>query len=273
MRATLLMATVFLVACAEFEPLPEPPPAPPAAEDALAIGGTELPERETIEMNGKLGILPAGRATFTFAREGDVYRSVSELRTTGLASLLYGVDIVAEATANTGDARSRRFTWSTGDGRDENRDKRVDIVFGPERGRIRSVTTTAEGVKEVTRKDPLARDPFAMVYALRQASLTPGFAVGGSVFTEWFLYRAEIAVVGEERVEVPAGEFETTFVRVDLRKVVDGIPEETTRGMAVWLTRDNRRIPVRIALDTERGRVTLSMTAYRQGTRQEDAGR
>jgi hypothetical protein len=262
MKVSLPLLAVFLGACVRFERLPEAVEAPSALEDTFAPGGPDLARYETIEMRAKLGILPAGRARFHFAREGDVYRSTAKLETTGVAALLYGVDIDAEATAGTGDKRSRRFLWSSGGGGEA---QTVDIAFGPERGRIRSTITTGSTMEEVLREDPLARDPFAMVYGLRRADLTPGRVYVGGFFGKWNLFRMEAAVAGEERVEVPAGDFDTTFVRIDLRKIVDGVVEEASRGMALWLTRDNRRIPVKIALDTERGRVTLSMTAYRQG--------
>ena len=245
-----------LVACAETRP-PEGPVKEP--ESVFAPGGPELPAFETLHCLGKLGIFRAGEAAFTFERDGDLYRTKAKLKTSGLVSLLYGVDIDAEGVAGAVDNRSRSFTWSTGGGKEE---KKVDIRFDPATGTIRSEIRSPDGNEEITRTDPAARDPFAMIHALRRADLTPGRVYQGGVFTEWYLYVAEATVVGREVIDTPGGEFDTTYVRIIIRKVVDGVPETTSREMGVWLTHDNRRIPARMSVGTSYGKVVLSLDTY-----------
>ena len=55
-------------------------------------------------------------------------------------------------------------------------------------------------------------------------------------------HRIEVRVLRRERVQVPAGEFDTLIIepRVHPEGVFEG-----KRGVYIWLTDDERRIPVK----------------------------
>jgi len=67
------------------------------------------------------------------------------------------------------------------------------------------------------------------------------------------LRRIEIRVLHRERVKVPAGEFDTLVVEPMVAP--EGV-FEGKRGVRIWLTDDERRIPVKAQTKVRLGSVT-----------------
>jgi hypothetical protein len=71
-----------------------------------------------------------------------------------------------------------------------------------------------------------------------------------------------LQVLRRERVKVPAGEFETIVVRPIIK--TGGIFAEGGEA-EVYITDDERRIPVRLNSKMRVGSVVLELTEYREG--------
>ncbi|MHC4860203.1 MAG: DUF3108 domain-containing protein [Planctomycetota bacterium] len=253
MRAAPLIL-LLLASCAQFDPIPpddvrDPAPIEPARP--------ALPAEERLSYRGTWNGVSSGGAEFHFRREGDEYLSEGTLETRGLVSLLYGVNAKAAAASGAEDLLSRRWSY---DAEDAEKPKRVRTRFDPTSGRVLSIVRKGEEVKRVIHEVAGALDPFGMIYFLRRARLAPGTSFRAHLISEWHLYRLDGRVMGRERIQVPAGAFDTIFVRADLTKLVDGVPEEKSRGLGLWLVDDARRVPVRIDADTKYGRVSLTLT-------------
>jgi len=261
MRPALLIPALLagLSACAEFRPL-----RPDELDDRRDLVATamEIPERERIVYAGSWNGIPAGEGRLRFERDGDVYRSDAVVETSGIVALLYGVTVEASAVSGAEDLLSRRWSYSSDT---SEKTRRVRVRFNPEKGEVISVIRKDGEVETVQFSAKGTMDPLGTIYALRRADLAPGRSFRFDLFTERNIYRADALVTGRERVRVPAGEFDTIVVRADIRRLKDGHAPERGRGLAFWLTDDERRVPVRIDADTKIGRIHLKLESHEVG--------
>jgi len=255
----LLLLGAALAGCAEFRPLEPDAVTPPAAPEPPAI---TLPARERILYTVLWNGIPAGESEFSFTAESGEYRTEASVQTVGLVSLLYGVSIEAAAVAGLGDRRTRRWGYRTFDG--EETVKRVDVRIDPKTGEILSVIRTAGEVKRVDALLPGAMDPLSTIHFLRRSGLEDGSVYRSPMFTQWNLYRATTVVQGRERVHVPLGSFDAVFVRTDVRRRDESDPEAGS-ALGFWISDDEARIPIRIDVDTEVGRLSLRATKHMTG--------
>jgi hypothetical protein len=264
----LLIATSLVVAagCASFEPIDEAKLSDPGV---LGDADVALPDRETCVFRGVMSGIPAGRGIFRFQRRDGVYETEADVETVGLVSLIYGMALRCTAVSDDEDLLSLRwgFTTEEGDG------KRVEVRFQPERDRAISVIRNGDEVKTSKPEAPGMLDPLGAIYALRRTRLELGRSFRLNLFTEWFVYCAKVLVAARERIRVPAGEFDAILVRVDISRSKDGEPSEAARAAGLWLTDDDRRIPVRIEADSKLGRLTLDLERHQPGWPRVMAGR
>jgi hypothetical protein len=258
MRLTLPLAVPLLwvsllASCAGLTPID---PEKLAGAEDLRRGEGRLPPREELTYAASWNGFPAGDVEVLFERGSRLWTGRAVVHTVGLATALYGERLTAESAVGAADALSRSFVWS-------NRSKKVEVRFDPGSGEIRSgIHEEGEENKVIRLTLPGARDPFATLLALRRADLSPGRSYRTGFFTDEHPYAARALADGTEAVKVTAGEYETVVVRVDYRKIVDGVEEEDTRGMVFWLTREEPRIPVKAVIETDIGKVWLELTGY-----------
>jgi hypothetical protein len=106
------------------------------------------------------------------------------------------------------------------------------------------------------------QDLASALLALRLKELRPGAVFEFPVFSgsQTFVLHAEVE--GEEALTTPAGRFDTVRLKVRL-----GFTDKfkTTRDSHVWLSKDERHVPVRMSADFAVGSVTATLTGYRPG--------
>jgi hypothetical protein len=267
MQKVLLAILLLFPACRSFEPLPID-----EEEEAVVVEeiGHVLPAREEIRYVGTWNGIPAGRATLRFETGDGEVRAEATARTSGLFSLVYGVGVRARGVSGAADGKSRIWSYETDGGDPE---KRIVARFDPKTGDIVAFLRKGDEREERRMTAPAALDPFAALLSLRRSDLLPGESFRVDVFTEWYVYRVDVQVGEVERVRVPAGDLDAVKVRVDIRKVKNGVAEEKSNGAAVFLTPDDDRVPVLIEADTNLGRIALKMTDYGKGWPRVTSGR
>lgn len=266
LRSTLLLL-LLISACAGLEPID---PAAMTDPGDLSAGIAPLPSREYMEYLGTWNGIPAGEAIISYERRGPVFLSRARLGTIGLVSLLYGVTMTAEAESMAEDLLSRRWSYET-EGADP--DKRVVVRYAPATGKVISVIRQDGEVERVTQDAPGALDPLGLVIAIRRSSLEPGQSFVTDLFTERNVYIATTLVMGRERVRTPTGRYDTVLVRTDILRKKDGGAPDRARGIGIYFTDDEFRIPVRIDVDTKLGRVRLALAKYERGWPAVSSGR
>jgi len=223
---------------------PPTPPSPLAAEYPFAVG-------ETLTYSAKLGMLTLGSGTLQVAGIDSV-RGVETFRLRFRLqgkTLFYSLDDVLESWVATDDFASHRFVQDFVEN-DKPRRKTFEIFpdsgFYREKGRDTTFSSPSE---------PL--DDAAFFYFVRITPLEVGKKY---VFDRYFRKEKNpvtIEVVKREKMELPDGSKVECLV---LHPVID------TKGMfskrsdtRIWLTDDERRLPVQIRSKFPFGTITLRL--------------
>lgn len=99
-------------------------------------------------------------------------------------------------------------------------------------------------------------DPLSSFYRLRFMDLRVGRSVHVPVFDNKQVSQVEVLVLRKEQITVPAGSFDTVLVKPLMKS--EGI--FASRGeIYIWLTDDERRIPVRLKMKIRIGSVTANL--------------
>jgi hypothetical protein len=168
-------------------------------------------------------------------------------------SRFYKVRNRIESRWDAGDHSSRRYTESRREGK-----HKVDsqIVFDSERGEARYQDGQTFPIP------PGVQDALSSFYYTRMQALP----LGGSVVFDYHASRKsqplEVKVLGRERVKTPAGTFETVAIEPLLK--AGGIFKNKGR-LVIWLTDDDRRMPVMMKSKVAIGSISVILQDVRTG--------
>lgn len=103
------------------------------------------------------------------------------------------------------------------------------------------------------------QDALSALYYLRTRELIIGKPFIIDVFEDKKLWQLEVQVLGRERISTPAGEFDTVLIKPLLK--FEGIFQRKG-DLYVWLTDDNRKMPVRMKSKIKIGSVYAELLEY-----------
>jgi len=104
------------------------------------------------------------------------------------------------------------------------------------------------------------QDALSSLYFLRTRELVIGKPVIIDVFEDKKLWQVEVQVLGRERISTPAGEFDTVLIKPLLK--FEGIFQRKG-DLYVWLTDDNRKMPVRMKSKIKIGSIFADLLEYK----------
>jgi hypothetical protein len=120
-----------------------------------------------------------------------------------------------------------------------------------------------EAREQIDQVFPGSEDLLAAVYSLRAESFVDGAAVRIPIYAGHKNWELIAQVAGRERVRTGAGVFDTIVLRC--RTTLGG--KFATHGdLMIWLSNDERHIPVRIEAPFAVGTIEASLIAYQAGT-------
>ena len=258
------MALVLLVAGpgASAEPATSPGAATRAA-DATAAGAAApagFAPGEEIDLTLDYLHVRAGQVRLLVGKpEGSVWPVICQARTDGAATLLD----IREHFVSYWDAEARASRGSDLNAI-EIGDRHTDRTrFDRVQGKARVEVIRKEKVRESTHDVPRdVQDLASALLFLRLQPLAPGMRFEYPVFhgTSSFALLAEVQ--GTERVNTPAGQFDALRIKVRLGL---GDKFKTKRDSYVWLSNDERHIPVRMSAEFAVGSMTATLSSYRPG--------
>lgn len=222
----------------------------------IAIPPFGVGERLTFDI--KYGFISAGAAVLgipeiTQERGRDCYHIVSVAESNAFFSVFFPVRDVVESFLDVRELVTLKFEkrLSEGDFRAHDlviydHDRHVAVYPGSGKERDRLVPLSLD-----------AQDILSSLYYVRMVDLE----VGGSVYIENHAdkknYPLEIKVLGRERVDVPAGTFDCLVVEPIMRTA--GLFRHKG-SLKVWLTDDDRRVPVLMRSKVIIGSVSAVLT-------------
>ncbi len=107
---------------------------------------------------------------------------------------------------------------------------------------------------------PNVLDAFGSLYYVRTLPLEEGQSYTVDVHSGDKVYPLTVRVLKKEKVKVPAGKFDCLLVEPFLRG--PGIFISKGKKLEVWLTNDERRMPVRMRSEVFIGHVSAELTHY-----------
>jgi len=179
------------------------------------------------------------------------WRIVTKAESNSFVSKFYKVRDRAESFMDAESLYTRRFEKHLREGSYK---KDLSIRFDQEDGKA-----VYEGGKsyDVPRR---VHDVLSAFYYIRTCPLPDGATVSIPTHDNEKSYDMEVRVIRRERVEVPAGKFDCVVVEPVLKS--EGI-FKSKGEMMVWISDDDRRIPVQVKSKVPIGSISVSLTDMR----------
>jgi hypothetical protein len=203
------------------------------APAAFAVG-------EKLVYSIRYGFAKAGEATMEVkgivdCGDAKCYHVISQARSTMPFSLFFEVEDSVSSLMDVERLYSHRYEKNLKEG---HYSKREVILFN------QANHTAIYPDSSVVEVPPEVHDVLTSLYFIRTVPLEVGKSVLIQNHSDRKNYALEVKVVRTERVSVPAGEFDCFVVEPILK--ASGLFQHQGR-LTVWLTRDQRRMPVRMS--------------------------
>ena len=223
-----------------------------AAQPVVAF---PIPERLEFELS--YSGISAGRAVQEVTREGDEVHIVSTARSAAWLKLFFPVDdriesilIMGEPPHNIGVPRLYRERISEGWTKFQK-----DALFDRQKLEVntKDLIKKTETTQKITK---LTYDTLSSFFYFRSIPLQIGSSQYIDIFDCKRLWNTEVQVLRREEVETPLGKFKTVVIKPLLKS--EGIFARTG-DMHIWLTDDDRRIPVMMKSKVKIGSITATL--------------
>lgn len=185
----------------------------------ISAGTASLEIRDRVRMNGR-----------------EVYHIVSTAKSNSIVSLIYPVDDLIETFIDAERIYPYRIYIYKKEGK---RTKEKEVLFDQTGHIAREIKDGKEVVSEIP---PEVQDPLSCLYFFRTfKGLEDGKTFAIDVYDSKKNWRMEVKVIGREKIITPAGVFNTIKIKPAI--YYDGL-FQNKGDVYVWLTDDERRIPV-----------------------------
>jgi Protein of unknown function (DUF3108) len=213
--------------------------AAPAAEQSVPF---RVGETLTYDVSWS-SYVAAGTAVATvkeksLSHDATVYSIVTEGRPNALVSKLYNLYYKIDTLLDSSTLLPQRAS-----------------TYSEEGHRHRVRTTEFDRPENKGRQDPLSA-----IYVLRARPLKPGTRVRMGVTNADKQYTVSFEVGATERLTTPIGDVDTWQVKTS---IVDATGETAAKHVALWLSTDARRLPVKVRAELPFGDFTLTLRDVR----------
>lgn len=228
------------------------PAAAPRAERAVpfAVG-----ETLTYDVSWS-SYLTAGSATTTIKEKKPSFNStayyiVAEGRPTPLIAKLYSVYYKIDSLLDSFTLLPQRGSVYSEEGqRHRFKTTQFDRAANKVLFEYKSDTT----VKDAFATSPVAQDALSAIYVLRAIPLKTGDRITMPITDNGINYKVTFEAGAPEKVRTPRGDQAAMKIRLS---VVDGKNQPVGRNIAIWLSDDARRLPVKLQADLPVGSFNL----------------
>lgn len=224
-----------------------------AISDAYAF---RVPEKLVYDLTW--GGIKTGTATLEIKEENGAMIIVSTARSAAWVSLFYTVDdriesVLSKPLRHAALGNPRHYRIRIREGRDR---RNKEIVFDAAK-RKALYTDYLNGERKDILIPDNAFDPLSSFYYFRTIKTVPGKSVYVYVVDSKKLWNVEVQVIRRERITTKLGVFDTIVIKPLLKS--EGIFNR--RGdMYIWLTDDEKRVPVKLQTKVALGNVTATLT-------------
>jgi hypothetical protein len=242
------------------KPPAKPAPGPAAAKPAPAKQAEHsVPFKigETLSYDvGWSSYLTAGNATITVQEKKPSYGStayyiVAEGRPTSLLSKLYNFYYKVDTLVDVYSMLPQRGSVYAEEGK---RHRMKATLFNQAAKKVQYEVTTATVVKKDIAVPAYTQDALAALYVLRSIPIKDGDKFNMPVCDNGNIYKVQMTVGSVESVQTGMGPIRAIKVTP---LILDSKGTAPGRGIALWLSDDPRRLPVRLEAELAVGKFTL----------------
>jgi len=139
-----------------------------------------------------------------------------------------------------------------------------EIEYDPKNGRAKLTHRKLEKKKRATREldCPVPLDPVAMAYYVRGLDLKEHARVSVEFLTGKHRYRIDLKREGREKIKVKAGTYDAIKLGAKIVKLTGRHAGTKVKNAHIWLSADERRIPLKFTSAVFVGHVYGELTAY-----------
>jgi hypothetical protein len=215
----------------------------------------QLPE--TLNYDLTWAGIKAGEASLEMRENADGIKITSTARSAKWVSVFYTVNDIVESRLQ----KNRdpgfpglpvNYRLNIREGRHR---KNKEVIFDHRNAKIIYIDYIDNERKEFE-IPPSVFDPISSFYYLRTLNLEVGKSVYVTVFDSKKVWNVEVQVLRKEKVEVPAGQFNTIVVKPLMKS--EGIFYRKGE-IYIWLTDDEKRVPVMLKTKVKIGSVNASL--------------
>jgi hypothetical protein len=199
----------------------------------------------------------AGEASLGIREDRDGITITSTAKSSKWVSVFYTVDDIVESRLLKnrepgGVGLPANYRLNIREGRYR---KKKEVIFDQRNEKVLYIDHLEKERSEFT-VPAAVFDPMSSFYYLRTLDLKVGSSVYVTIFDSKKVWNVEVQVLRKEEVEVPAGHFNTIVVKPLMKS--EGI--FFRRGeIYIWLTDDEKRLPVMLKTKVKIGWVTASL--------------
>ncbi|MCK4401421.1 DUF3108 domain-containing protein, partial [bacterium] len=111
---------------------------------------------------------------------------------------------------------------------------------------------------------PEAKDPFACLYYIRAQKLVVGQTLMLNAYDNRKNHRLRVNVLKKEAIKVGKKFYETILIEPVLEGLnLEGVLEVGDRKIRVWLTDDERKIPVKVKMKITFGSIVVELVSFK----------
>lgn len=218
-----------------------PPPPPPVNWHPFIKPGEKLSYRIgwgfVTAGYGTLEVMPAGTHNGVPA-----WQIVMTAKTTPFVDKVYKVRDRMESWVAPDMSHALAYSQDQKEGKTIND---LDVVFDWDKTEARR--TRNDEAKKPVKIAPGTFDPLSALFAFRMQSFKKGDTIVIPVSDGKFFVKGTAVVLDEEKIETPAGEFETYKIEPDIKDLAGVFKKSKGAKITVWVTKDARHIPVKVS--------------------------
>jgi hypothetical protein len=258
----LLVVLATLPLAAQSRPKPKtatPRPAPAAKPTAAAKKEMAVPFKagETLEYDiGWSSFVTAGTATVSVKDKKPSYGStayyiVAEARPTAAVSKLYTLYYKADTLLDTYSLLPQRGSLYS----EEGKRHRMKTTLFDQAAKKASYQIETPTVKKDLAIPAFTQDALSAIYVLRSIPFKPGEKFNMPVSDNGNLYKVQMQVGAVEPVKTGLG----TVNGLKIVPVITGPDKDSPRGLALWISDDARRLPLKMEAQLLVGKFTVTL--------------
>lgn len=211
-------------------------------------------------------IFSAGEAAMVVTREttpegAPVYRFTSNARSTGIVNSIYPVRDTVRSVVDAGDLSSR---WYELEQKRRKRRRHKEFLFDQA---ANTVQVVRDGRSETFSVPSRVADPLSSLYYLRtRDDLVVGATILIDVHDSGKNWAVDVQVLEKEQIKTPVGTFNT--IKVKTNPKYEGVFQNKGE-IIVWLTDDDRRLPVLMKSSISVGTIVSTLVGYTPGAEEQ----